>query len=136
MQRIQYCRSNAKKAVLHRREKQKGMGRPKVRNAKRAANALHHAALGEVLDRGRGKPLMTECAFAIGSRGAVVDSKRPIIELKLEHSGEEAPRGAYELMASQQTATASVLSIVSTNNNSYATTEKRKRAKGNSGGEK
>ena len=38
-------------------------------------------------------------------------------------------------MASQQTATASVLSIVSTNNNSYATTEKRKRAKRNSGGE-
>ena len=38
-------------------------------------------------------------------------------------------------MASQQTATASVLSIVSTNNNRYATTEKRKGAKRDSGGE-
>ena len=38
-------------------------------------------------------------------------------------------------MASQQTATASVLSIVSTNNNSYATTEKRKRAKRDRGRE-
>ena len=111
------------------------MGRPKVRNAKGAASALNHAALGEVLDRGRGKPLMTECAFAIGGRGTVIDPKRPSIKPKLEHSREKAPRRAHELMASQQTATASVLSVVSTNNNSNTTTKKGERAKGDGRGE-
>ena len=66
----------------------------------------------------------------------MIDPKRPGVKPKLEHSREEAPTRAREQMASQQTATASVLSIVSTNNNSNTTTKEVERAKGDGCGKK
>ena len=78
---------------------------------------------------------MAERALAVGGRSTVIDPKRPGVKPKLEHSREKAPRRARELMANQQTATASVLSIVSTNNNSNTTTKEGERAKGDGRGE-
>ena len=64
------------------------MNRPKVGHSKCAANTLHHTALRKVPDCGCGEPLAAERAFAVSSSGAVVDSERPCVEPKFEHSGE------------------------------------------------